>query len=232
MLSTQERQRRKGKLSKELLQQYEELYSGFCKRGYSKSLADQFNEIFVDNAKKPAPEDIVQAARLYDKVHELKLASDCLALLEENKKMSAEEKFAYCIESLKNRSKLGNWRDAEDFRTENINFMQNHSVKADMILLAEMYMALSHVDCAARRYSAAFRLLKGFGYKPKGRNDTMLLEILIMCVYICAKSGDKGSIDNAVSNACAALKLFDNFEFSWTRNYYENRIVEAYNGIN
>lgn len=235
MLSPQERERKKGmfaKRSSENIKKYTELYAEFCQNGYTKALAEDYADFFVENVKKPAHGDVIQTAQLFDRLHDFKSAAIYLERLEDVvKKMSHEEKFIYCIEMLKNKSKLGNWRDAEDFRTDNINFMQIYSDKVDMNQKADMYIALALSDCAAKHYAPAFRLLTGFGYKPQGRNDVKLLEILITGVYICAKSGDSASIENAVNNARAALGLFKEFEHSWSRAYYETRISEAAEGI-
>lgn len=234
MLSPQERENKKitfAKKSTENTAKYAELYTDFSQNGYSKRLAEEYADFFVLNQKKPCAGDILQAVRLYDCIRDYKNAAYYLEKLEEIKKLKDEEKFLYCIASLLNRSKLGNWRDAEDFRTENINFMQEYSVKADMDKQADLYIALAHSDCCARHYSSAFRLLTGFGYKPQGRNDKKLLEILITGVYICAKSGDKVSVDDAVGNASTALGLFKEFEFPWSKAYYEQRIADAAEGI-
>lgn len=234
MLSPQERENKKitfAKKTNENTAKYAELYSDFSQRGYSKRLAEEYADFFVINVKKPCAGDILQTVRLYDKIHDYKNAAYYLEKLEEIKKLNNEERFLYCIASLLNRSKLGNWRDAEDFRTENIQFMQEYSVKVDMDRLADLYIALAHSDCCARHYSSAFRLLTGFGYRPKGRNDTKLLEILITGVYICAKSGDQASVDDATENARTALGLFREFEFPWSKTYYEQRIADAAEGI-
>lgn len=234
MLSPQEREHKKitfAKKTSESTAKYTELYTEFSQNGYSKRLAEDYADFFVLNQKKPCAGDILQAARLYDKIRDYKNVAYYLEKLEEIKKLSSEERFLYCIASLLNRSKLGNWRDAEDFRTENINFMQEYSVKADMDKQADLYIALAHSDCCARHYSSAFRLLTGFGYKPQGRNDTKLLEILITGVYICAKTGDRTSIENAVDSANTALGLFKEFEFPWSKAYYEQLINDASEGI-
>ncbi len=236
MLSLQEREHNKkinyAKKSSENEKKYSDLYNEFCQNGYTKALAMEYADFFVLNAKKPAVGDILQTVCLYDKIHDYKTAAFFLDKLEDmSKKFTSEEKFSYCIASLLNKSKIGNWRDAEDFRTEHINFMQNHSEKVDIKQKASMYIALAYADCAAKHYNSAFRLLKGFGYKPQGKNDITLLEILIAGVYICAKSGDEASIGNAVENAYAALKLFKSFEHEWTEQYYEKRIADAAEGI-
>lgn len=236
MLSPQEREHYKkitfAKKSSETEKKYNDLYNEFCQNGYTKALAAEYADFFVLNAKKPTAGDILQTVRLYDKVHDYKTAAFFLTKLEDmEKKLNSEEKFRYCIASLLVKSKIGNWRDAEEFRTEHINFMQLHSEKVSMRQKAAMYISLSYADCAARHYNSAFRLLKSFGYKPQGRNDTILLEILIAGVYICAKSGDKASIENAVENAHAAMKLFKSFEHEWTEKYYEKRIADAAEGI-
>ncbi len=234
MLSPQEREHKKGvfgRKSGEQEKKYEELYADFCVSGYTKLLADEYADAFINDAKKVAPGDIIQAARLYDNIHDLKSASFYLSMLEEVKKLSTEERFLFCVENLKNISKLGRWREAEDFRTENIDFLQKYSVKSEMDQRADLYIALSLSDCAAKRYTSAFRLLTGFGYKPKGKNDKKLLEILTTGIYICAKSGDSESLDNAVMNARAALGLFSEFEHEWTKGYYEKCINDAAEGI-
>ena len=235
MLSLQEREHRKSnfaKKSSENTKKYTELYAQFSQTGYTKVLAEEYTDFFVLNAKKPAPGDILQAVRLYDKIRDYKAAAYFLTKLEEiAKKLNNEEKFIYCIEALANKSKIGNWRDAEDFRTENINFMQIYSEKVDIGLKADMYMSLAYADCAAKHYNSAFRLLTGFGYKPQGKNDVKLLEILIAGIYICAKSGDEASIENAVNNACAAMALFKKYEFPWSEEFYKQKIKDASVGL-
>ena len=146
------------------------------------------------------------------------------------KKLSGDDKFAYCVASLKVLSKLGQWRDAEDFRTDNINFLQNFAQKKPQKQQADMYLALALTDCAAKHYTQAFRLMK-FGYKPHGRNDTTLLEIFITVVYIFACSGDSEGLEDALGNARSCLKLFSGFEFPWMQQYYEQRIEDASNKI-
>ncbi len=236
MLSPQEREQYKritfAKKTPENEKEYAELYSKFYRGGYTKQLAVDYAGYFVDNAKKPAIGDILQTVRLYDRLHDYKVADLYLSRIEENvKKLTSEEKFQYCVASLLNKSKIGNWRDAEDFRTENINFMQIHSEKVDLKQKSAMYIALAYADCAAKHYTSAFRLLKGFGYKPQGKNDEILLEILIAGIYICARSGDEASVQNSVENAHSALKLFNKFEFDWSKGYYQQRIAEAAEGI-
>ena len=175
------------------MKKYEEVYAEFAANGYSKELCEQYADAFITDAKKPLPEDIVQLAALYDRIHDNKSAEFYLDMLAE-KKLSGEERFGYCVEMLKNKSKLGHWRDAEDFRTENINFLQKYSQKQTPQVQAAMYNALALVDCAGKHYNEAFKLLR-FGYKPSGRNDTTLLEILITGVDICAscRSSSKGN---------------------------------------
>jgi len=235
MRSTQER--RKGKYAKALLpsvsadlKKYNEIYLKFCQEGYTRTLAEMYAETFINEHKKPLPIDIVQAAELFDKIHDLSTAEFYLNMLDE-KKMTIEEHFYYSIESLKTKSKLGHWRDAEDFRTEHINLMQKYSVKADMRENADLYISLALTDCAAKKYTSAFRMLSSFGYKPQGANDTKLLEILITGVYICSKSGIKEGLEGAVNNAKSCLKLFNNFEFKWSEEYYKKCIEEATQGI-
>ena len=83
----------------------------------------------------------------------------------------------------------------------------------------------------AKKYMPAFKLLMNFGYKPQGKNDVKLLEILITGIYICSKTGDRESIDNAVENARSAMKLFTEFEHPWLKDYYEKQIEDAAQGI-
>lgn len=211
------------------MKKYEELYAMFTNEGYTKELCDEYADAFINNAKKPAADDIIQLAGLYGKIYDNKSASFYLDMLAE-KKLSGDEKFAYCIEMLKTKSKLGKWRDAEDFRTENINFMQNFAQKKPLAQQADMYIALALADCAAKRYREAFKLMK-FGYKPQGRNDTKLLEIMITGVYLIARSGETEGLDAAVDSAHACLKLFSEFEFSWSKNYYLSCIDNAAEGI-
>jgi hypothetical protein len=237
MLSPQERERKKGVFAKALrsggnadTKRYMELYSEFSNSGYSRSLAEDYADAFVNEHKKPLPEDILQTVRLFDRIRDLSSAEFYLDMLKD-KKLSNEDKFVYCIEALKNKSKLGHWRDAVDFRTENINFMQNYSEKVDMMQRADMYIALALVDCAAKHYTQGFKLLMGFGYKPQGKNDSKLLEILITGIYICSKTGDQQSVDNAVENAHGAMKLFTEYEHPWTKAFYEKLIEDAAQGI-
>lgn len=234
MLSLQEREHKKtnyAKKNSENTKKYAELYDEYSRFGYTKELAEKYAEYFVLEAKKPAAGDILQAVRLYDKIRDYKNAAYFLARLDEiAKKLNNEEKFTYCIEMLANLGKTGNWREAVDFRTENINFMQIYSEKVSISQKADMYIALAYADCAAKNYNSAFRLLKGFGYKPQGRNDVKLLEILIADIYICAGSGDEASVENAVNNANAAMALIKKYEFDWTKEFYKNKIKEAAEG--
>ena len=237
MLSPQDRQHKKGVFAKAFrsggnaqAKRYEELYADFCKDGYTRELAESYADSFVNESKKPLPENILEAVNLFDRVHDLSSAEFYLEMLRD-KKMNNEDKFVYCVEMLKNISKVGHWRDAEDFRTENINFMQNYSEKVTMQQRADMYIALALADCSAKHYAQAFKLITGFGYKPQGRNDTKLLELLITGIYICSKTGNQESVDNAIDNARSALKLFSEFEHTWTKDYYEKCIEEASQGI-
>ena len=206
------------------MKKYEEIYAAFTNNGYTKELCEEYADAFINNVKKPAADDIIQLAGLYDKS-----ASFYLDMLAE-KKLGGDEKFAYCIESLKAQSKLGRWRDAEDFRTENINFMQNYAQKKPLAQQADMYIALALADCAAKRYREAFKLMK-FGYKPQGKNDVKLLEIMITGVYLIARSGETDGLDAAVESAHACLRLFSEFEYSWSRSYYLSCIDKAAEGI-
>ena len=211
------------------MKKYEEVYQLFITEGYSKELCDMYAEYFVDNVKKPVAEDIINLATFYNKIYNYRNASFYLEMLAE-KKLSGDEKFNYCIEMLRAKSKLGKWRDAEDFRTENINFMQNYSQKKTLKQQANMYIALALTDCAAKKYNQAFKLMK-FGYKPHGRNDTKLLEIMITGVYIFACSKDVENLEAAIESANACLNLFSEFKYSWSREYYKKAIEVAAKGI-
>jgi len=209
---------------------YEELYLQFNREGYTKDLCEAYADTFVHDQKKTDPEDIIQLVRLYDQIHDLSSAEFYLDMLED-KKLSGEDRFGYCLESLKIKSKLGHWRDAEDFRTENISFMQKYSEKLSMDRLAEMYIALALVDCAAKKYNQAGKLLTAFGYKPRGSNDSTLLEMMITAVYISASSGDSDLLEVSIRNAQTCLNLFSSFEHPWSKEYYIQRIEDAANGI-
>lgn len=228
--------RKKNSFAKSLLpsfsaemKKYEEMYQLYVNGGYTKELCEQYADAFVDNAKKPAAEDILQIIELYDGIHDVKTAEFYLNDLSE-KKLSGDEKFRYCIDALKILSKRGHWRDAVDFRTDNINFMQNYVQKKSQREFAQMYIALALTDCASREYVGAFKLLN-FGYKPQGKSDAMLLEIFITAIYIYYCSGDKDNLANAITTAQRYLKIFSGFEFGWTKAYYEQRIEDAANGI-
>ena len=45
------------------------------------------------------------------------------------------------------------------------------------------------------------------------------------------RSGDEASLENAVNNARAALALFSDYEYYWTKDYYEKAIEEAAEGV-
>ena len=211
------------------IKKYGDVYFEFANNGYCKEVCENYADVLIDNAKKPAPFDIVQLASMYDRMHDSKMALFYLEMLTD-KKMNSDERFEYCIEMLKALSKLGRWRDAEDFRTYNINFMQKHSEKVTLQRKAKLYMALALTDCAAKKYSQALKLLK-FGYKPRGKNDTTLLEIFITVVYIFARAGDKDGLEGALGNAESCLNLLRDFDFLWQPDYYSNRIKEAAEGI-
>lgn len=211
------------------MKKYEEVYFTYANTGYTKDLCEQYAQTFVDDVKKPNPIDIIQLAVLYERIHDYKTAYFYLDQLTD-KKLSGGEKFSYCIEMLRTLSLLGKWRDAVDFRTENINFMQKHSEKVDLRMQADMYMALALTDCAAKKYDQALKLLK-FGYKPQGKNDIKLLEIFITVVYIFAKAEDEEGLEGALENARSCINLFSSFDFSWGREYFEQRIEDASNGI-
>ena len=236
MLSPQERERKKGVFAKALrsggnadTQRYLELYGDFSQNGYTRELAENYADFFVNDRKKPLHEDILQTVRLFEKIRDYGSAEFYLEMLAD-KKLSGEDRFIYCINSLNVKSKQGHWRDAEDFRTENINFMQIHSEKVDASKRADMYISLALTDCAAKHYEQALKLLSNFGYKPQGATDLKLLEIMITGVYILAKSGNKEELEGAKENAYGYLKLFS-FDNDWSKAYYENCIEEAAEGI-
>ena len=247
MQSTQER--KKAKMAKAFLpsvsaelKKYDELYQVYCQTGYTKQLCEDYAETFVNEVKKPANDDILQTARLYDMIHDNSNAEFYLDMLSE-RKLGGDEKYDYCIQMLKTRSKLNRWRDAEDFRTENINFMQNHAVKTTAQKRADLYIALALADCSAaysyrgdsetkqKKFNMAFGMLMKNGYKPKGTHDLKLLEILVTGVYICACSEDVSEIENAVRNAQSYMKIMGSFEFGWCKDYYQKRITDAANKI-
>lgn len=211
------------------MKKYEELYAMFTDNGYTKELCEEYADAFINDVKKPAADDIIQLADFYDRIYDNKSAFFYLDMLMD-KKLSGDEKFSYCIETLKTQSKLGKWRDAEDFRTENINFMQIFAQKKPLSQQADMYIALALADCAAKRYREAFKLMN-FGYKPQGKNDTKLLEIMITGVYLIARSGETEGLDAAVDSAHACLRLFSEFEYSWSKDYYLSCIDKAAEGI-
>ena len=111
MLSPQARGRKKGVFAKALrsggnaeTQRYMELYADFSQLGYTIELAENYADAFVNEQKKPLAEDIIQTAILFDRVRDLSSAEFYLDMLKD-KKLSNDDKFAYCIEMLKNKSK-------------------------------------------------------------------------------------------------------------------------------
>jgi hypothetical protein len=235
MLSTSEK--KKIRFAKALLpsysadlKQYDEIYQVYCRSGYTRELCDMYADAFVNDHKKPAVDDVLQTASLYGKIYDYKTEEFYLDTLTD-KKLSSEERYYYCLEELSTISKIGRWRDAEDFRTDNISFIQTYMQKKKTInQQTGMYIALALADCAAKKYDKAFRLLN-FGYKPVGKNDKCLLDIMTTAVYINAMSGDKENLDAAINNAKSCLRLFDSFEFEWSKTYFEKRIENAAKGI-
>ncbi|WP_295070371.1 hypothetical protein [Ruminococcus sp.] len=211
------------------MKKYTDVYSLFAENGYSKDLCEAYADAFLDNVKKPSPFDIIQVAALYDRIHDHKTAFFYLEKLTE-KKLGGDERFYFCIEVLSILGKIGNWREAENFRTNNISFLQKHCEKATATMQAQLYIALAITDCAAKNYQPGLKLLK-FGYKPQGPKDITLLEIFITAVYIFAKAGDKEGLEGALHNADCCLALFKDFDFSWQSHYYRERIENAANGI-
>jgi len=211
------------------MKKYVDVYALYIEKGYTKDLCEAYADAFIDNAKKPSPFDIVQLASLYDRIHDYKTSYFYLEKLED-KKLSGDEKFGFCTEMLKTISKIGNWRDAVDFRTKNISFLQKYTTKATPQQEAKLYIALALADCASKDYQQALKLLK-FGYKPQGSKDLTLLEIFITVVYIFAKAGDEEGLDGALQNAESCLRLFKQFDFAWQGSYYRRRIEDAANGI-
>ncbi len=211
------------------MKKYDEVYLTFANTGYDKELCDFYYRTFIENVKKPHPIDVIQLAALYERIHDHKTALFYLNTLQE-RKLSGTEKFDYCVSSLKAISLTQKALDAEDFRTMNINFMQNYSEKLPLQKQADMYIALALADCAAKDFNQALKLLK-FGYKPQCKNDPKLIEIFITAVYIFAKAEDSEGLEGALTNANSCLKLYNNFDFGWYKEYYENRITDASNGI-
>ena len=211
------------------MKKYDEVYLTFANTGYNKELCEFYAQTFIDNVKKPNTIDILQLAKLYEKIHDHKTALYYLNTLQD-KKLSGNEKYYYCIQTLKAISLSGNGLDAEHFRTQNINFMQNYSEKLSLQKQADLYISLALSDCAGKNYDQALKLLK-FGYKPQGKNDPKLLEIFITAVFIFAKSNDAEGLDGALENAISCLRLYSNFDFGWYKEYYVNRISDASKGI-
>lgn len=209
---------------------YDEIYQQFAVGGYSKELCESFADTFVNNVKKPSASHIIQLAILYEKIFDYKRSDYYLELLSD-KRLSADEKYHYCMHKLRSISLVGNWRDAEDFRTENIDFIQTYMEKKKLLNDdVDMHTALALVDCAAKRFAYSFKTLN-FGYKPKGRNDEQLLRMFIAVVYIYYKSGDAEGLEQAKINAISCLKLFNEFKFSWSKDHYAMLIENAANGI-
>jgi len=211
------------------MKKYVEVYSLFAESGYSKELCQAYSDAFLDNVKKPSPFDIVQISALYDRIHDHKTAYFYLEKLV-NKRLSGDERFFFCTQVLNTLSKIGNWREAENFRTNNISFLQKYSEKTTQDMQARLYMALALTDCAAKNYQQGLKLLK-FGYKPQGTKDMTLLEIFITAVYIFAKADDAEGLEGALHNADCCLALFKDFDFPWQSHYYRERIENAANGI-
>ena len=155
------------------LKKYVDVYSLFVESGYTRELCDAYSDAFIDNAKKPAPFDILQLASFYDKIMDHKTAAFYLDKLTD-KKLSGEERFDYCTGMLRTISKIGNWRDAEDFRTRNIGFLQKQAPKMSQKKQADLYIALSLADCAAKSYTPALKLLK-FGSGMTAAEGILLL---------------------------------------------------------
>ena len=122
------------------MKKYVEVYSLFAESGYSKELCQAYSDAFLDNVKKPSPFDIVQISALYDRIHDHKTAYFYLEKLV-NKRLSGDERFFFCTQVLNTLSKIGNWREAENFRTNNISFLQKYSEKATQNMQARLYMA-------------------------------------------------------------------------------------------
>ena len=143
------------------MKKYVDVYALFVERGYTKDLCEAYADAFIDNAKKPSPFDIIQLSSLYGRIHDYKTSYFYLEKLED-KKLSGDEKFGFCVEMLETVSKIGNWRDAEDFRTKNISFLQKYTAKASPQKEAELYIALALADCAAKNYQQALKLITEF----------------------------------------------------------------------
>jgi hypothetical protein len=207
----------------------DELDEIFRNQGYCRDFCDAYADAFVNNVKKPDPVVVIELVSYLNKIGDLKSASFYLDNIDIDK-LSGNTKFEFCREQLLILGKSGNWRDGEDFRSENIKFIQLYlQHNKDMRKKAEMYIALSFIDCAAKKYSDAFSLLN-CGYKPTGKSDVCFLEILITAVYIYAKMGDGDNVQLAIGNASKFLDNFTGFEYKWTKDYYKKRIESAANG--
>ena len=155
------------------MKKYVEVYSLFVDKGYSKELCEAYADAFIDNVKKPTDFDLIQIASLYDRLYDNKTAYFYLEKLID-KKLGGAEKFSYCTGMLTTISKIGNWRDAEEFRTINIGFLQKYCGKATLKEQAKLYIALALTDCAAKNYTQALKLLK-FGLHFTGSELVILL---------------------------------------------------------
>lgn len=211
------------------MKKYFEVYTLYADSGYTKELCEAYADAFLSSSKKPVAFDLVQIASLYDRIHDTKTAYFYLEKLV-SRKLSSDERFFFCIQVLTVLSKIGNWREAENFRTNNISFLQKYSEKVSADLRAQFYMALALTDCAAKQYEQGLKLLK-FGYKPQGAKDMTLLEIFITAVYIFAKADDSEGLEGALQNANSCLGLFKEFDFQWQSQYYRERIDNAAKGI-
>jgi len=232
MMSTAERKR--NNLAKMFLpsfnaemKKYDELYQMYCNDGYSKELCDMYADSFVDTVKKPLTDDIMQTAMLYDKIHDLKNVRFYLEMLNE-RKLTDDQKFRWCVETLKNKSQLEDAQDVQNFRTQHIDFMQNYASRPES--KADMNISLALTDCASKQYNDAFKLL-GFGYRPKDKNDEKLLDIFTAIVYVYSFSTNNEAIKSAIKKAQDCLDYFSRFDFGWRKNYYIRRIRDASNGI-
>jgi len=204
------------------LKTYDEIYQIFCNTGYTQEIARLFAKFFVDEGKNPSNKDIIQAAELYDKIRDTQKSLYYLGMLKD-KKLNHSEKFDYCVLMLRVISKRGKWRDAETFRTQNISFLQTYAEKTTPERKTSLYISLALADCAAKKYKQAFKMLKSADYKPIGKRDTVLMEILITGIYIYACAEDT-EVSRAVS---VSVRSTESDDVEYDQWYFDWRIEEA-----
>lgn len=201
----------------------------FRAEGFTLNFCDSYRQAYIDNVKKPFAPHLILCASYYDKIGDHNSAEFYIEQVN-NKKLDPESKFVYCLQKLLLCGKTGDWSEGEDFRNDNIKFIQNYMEKKKAPeYKVQMYIALALVDCATKKYADAFGLLN-FGYKPKGKNDVNFLNILITAIYIYSKMKDQTNLETAVHNAQLFLSKFTAFEYPWCKDYYEKLIIRASQG--